>query len=381
VIPEQIEGSRASLNATLGYWLSKHVQKRRNTVRFLLPASDAQSLYSNEELLHAARCRFLCSPEGWGKDPTYRGLLQEFDRPLRQSLERYFNRFALLRKWNFQQSQNCVFEVEKIAKQGKDIPAAVEEQILSDLFDRDDFKTFVLNRAKDGDFVGTLMDDLLEPPPPNTGDAIPYLGEVKLYELVLDIAAEGALVLNVGGTWIGRRAEDANDEDAKRSVRARAFRIGQEMRQIQLGLPGAVGGGAVTVPQVPVIITPSNNTSTETAGGYGQTDTIENGAAKEPKVVREGPPENGWTATNNTLVEPPPVIAPVIQTKRTAEPATGINLSGAFEGWGVAVTQTIDTARIEFSGLTAQQMKQILQRIPSTFKATLEIAYKEEGES
>lgn len=381
VIPEQIEGSRAGLNATLGYWLSTHVQKRRNTVRFLLPASDAQSLYSNEELLHAARCSFLCSPEGWGKDTTYRALLQEFDRPLRQTLERYFNRFALLRKWNFQQSQNCVFEVEKITKQGKDIPAAVEEQILSDLFDRDDFKTFVLKRAKDGDFVGTLMDDLLEPPPPNTGDAIPYLGEVKLYELVLDIAAEGALVLNVGGTWIGRRAEDANDEDARRSVRARAFRIGQEMRQIQLGLPGAVGGGAVTVPQVTVTPTPADTSSTGVMGTYGQTGASESDKPKDPNVVREGQTENGNTATNNTPTGPSPVIAPAIQTKRTAEAATGINLSGAFEGWGVAATQTIETARIEFSGLTAQQVKQILQRIPSTFKATLEIAYKEEGES
>ena len=57
-----------------------------------------------------------------------------------------------------------------------------------------------------------------------------------------------------------------------------------------------------------------------------------------------------------------------------------INLSGCFEFWGVPTSQSIETARIEFSGLTAQQIKQILQRIPSTFKATLEIAYKEEGE-
>jgi type III secretory pathway lipoprotein EscJ len=71
---------------------------------------------------------------------------------------------------------------------------------------------------------------------------------------------------------------------------------------------------------------------------------------------------------------------PAIKSKRSEEPATGINLSGCFEAWGVPTSQAIETARIEFSGLTAQQIKQILQRIPSTFKATLEIAYKDGGE-
>jgi len=67
----------------------------------------------------------------------------------------------------------------------------------------------------------------------------------------------------------------------------------------------------------------------------------------------------------------------IAQTKRTDEPATGINLSGFFEKWGIASTQTIDSAKIDFSGLTAQQIKQILQRIPSNVKAKLEITYKD----
>ena len=99
----------------------------------------------------------------------------------------------------------------------------------------------MLKRAKDSDFVGSLMDDLTEPPPPNAGEAIPFLGETKAYESILDIAAEGDLVLNVSGTWIGRRAEDATDEDARRYIRSKAFRTGQEMRQIQLGLPVRLG--------------------------------------------------------------------------------------------------------------------------------------------
>src|SRR5208283_3027685 len=79
-------------------------------------------------------------------------------------------------------------------------------------------------------------------------------------------------------------------------------------------------------------------------------------------------------------VNSPSVTSHAVKSRKSEEPATGINLSGCFESWGVSSSQPIETARIEFEGLTVQQVKQILQRIPSTFKATLEISYKEQGE-
>ena len=279
---------------------------------------------------------------------------------------------AILRKWDFQQSQNCVFDIEKITEQGGEIPSAVEAKILSDLFDLNEFKDFVLKRAKDSDFVGSLMDDLTEPPPPNVGEAIPFLGETKIYEFILTIAAGGDIVLNVGGTWIGRRAEDASDQDTLRYIRSKAFRTGQEMRQIQLGLPGAVGGGAVTIAStatiagqpVPVIATPGT-----TNGNVG---------SFPPTLYNDGQTGSNVTAVLGKAA--PPVILPDTKSKKSVEPATGINLSGCFETWGISSSQSIESARIEFSGLTAQQIKQILLRIPSTFKATLDITYKEGGQ-
>lgn len=368
VVPDQIEGGATGINSTLGAWLAKHVQKRRNTVRFLLPAADTQSLFSDEEIIYSARCSFLCSREGWGSDTTYRALHQDFDRPLRASLKSRFNRFALLRKWDFQQPQNCTFEIEKITEQGVEIPKAVEEKILSDLFDQTEFKQFVLNRATDSDFVAALMDDIIEPPPPNTGEAIPFLGETKIYELVLDIAAAGAIVLNVSGTWIGRRSEDTTDEDARRYIKGKAFRTGQEMRQIQLGLPGAVGGGTVTVPKLPI------GGGTQPGNG-GIVLPIDGGTGTSGGGLIGVTGEPGGTTGPDVIVPPESLL--IIKSNKSEQPATGIHLSGCFETWGVQTSQSIDIARIEFAGLTAMQIKQILSKIPSAFKATLEIAYKE----
>jgi hypothetical protein len=380
VVPEQINGGSTGINAILGAWLARHVQKRRNTVRFLLSAADTKSLFADDELLYLARCSFLCSREGWGADSVYRALHPDFDRPLRASLKSRFNRFAVLRRWDFPQPHNCVFDVEKITDQRGEIPAVVEARILSDLFDQTEFRQFVLKRAGDSDFIGSLMDDLMEPPPTNAGEAIPFLGETKIYEWVLDIAAAGDLVLNVSGTWIGRRSEDVTDEDALRYIRSKAFRTGQEMRQIQLGLPGAIGGGTVTVPN------PASGGSTPAGTGgniFPVTSGIDNAyppAAEDKGGTLEeqgagGP--GGLVGSEGTFS---PASTSAVKRNRSEQPATGINLSGCFEKWGVHTGQTIETARIEFSGLTAQQVKQILQRIPSAFKAALEITYKNGGE-
>ncbi|MDR3555654.1 MAG: hypothetical protein P4L55_12930 [Syntrophobacteraceae bacterium] len=379
VIPDQIDGGQENIGACLGAWLAKQVLTRRNTVRFLLLAGDGKGLFTDGELSYSARCAFLCSRDGWGGDPTYRALLQDFDRPLRQALKNRFNRFAILQKWDFQQPANCVFEVAKITAQAGEIPSAVEAKIVKDLFDQEEFKTFVLNRAKDSDFVGALMDDLVEPPPPNSGEVIPFLGETRAYEAILDLAAEGLLVLNVNGTWIGRRTEDATSEEAGNHIRSKAFRAGQEMRKVQLALPGAAGGGTVTAETIP-------------AGGAKQeaAPTLAPGALPQPETA--GTPGVVFPAVGDTqqnggegdgslpVVESPAPQSLSLKIKKSQEPATGINLSGSFESWGVSSGQAIEKARIEFSGLTVQQVKQILQRIPSAFKALLEVEYKEGGE-
>jgi hypothetical protein len=258
----------------------------------------------------------------------------------------------VLRKWDFQQPQNCAFEIEKITEQGGDIPTAVEAKILSDLFDQTEFKQFVLKRAKDSDFVGSMMDDLTEPPPPNAGEAIPFLGETKIYEFVLDIAASGDLVLNVSGTWIGRRSEDATDDDALRYIRGKAFRTGQEMRQIQLGLPGAVGGGTVTVPNPPLGGTtqPGTGGTIPPAGGGTGTPYPPGTSGGGGTIGETGEP--GGTAGTGGIIPPEPI--PAIKTNKSEDPATGINLSAVSKP-GACHQPGHRNGRIEFS-LTAQQI-------------------------
>ena len=283
----------------------------------------------------------------------YRGLKEEFDKPLRDALKKRFDRFAVLRRWNYQQPDQCVFDVERVTAQGGEIPTAVEKSLIEDLFDPAEFQSLVSERAKESCLVGDLLDELTEPPPPDTHDAIPFLGETPILEEILKIVARGKIVVNVGGTWVGRLPEHSSDEDALRFVRSKAFRSGQEMRQIQLGLPALVGGTTVTGPGTPPpVLLPQPPT----------------GGGTQPPVV---PPVTPPT----TPIGPVPLVTGTTEIHRTDEATTGINLLACFEKWGVDPNTVLDMTKIEFTNLTVQQVKQVLSRIPSSFKASMEATF------
>jgi hypothetical protein len=371
VIPEKFSVDRTIINATLGGWLAKHVTKRRNTVRFLLGAPDVENLFLDKELIFLARCSYLCSKNAWGADGgIYYSLRNEFDRPLRNALQGRFTRFAIVRQWDYQQAKNCVFDVERFTEQGGDIPKAVEQKIATDLFDQTAFRNLVSVYAQDGEFVSSLFDGLAEPPAPGGGEAIPWLGEIGLYEQLLQFAAEGKIALNVGGTWIVRRPEETSFEDALRFFRNKAYRSQQENRNVQLGLPGVAGAGAIAPPPVAQPTPPGTQPSdgAPMTPVYPETPPMEGSPLAEPTTEPRIIPE---IPSFDDAVPPPPI------TKKTDAPISGINLSGCFETWGIPDDQGIDSVKVEFTGLTPRQMKQILIKIPSAFKAMMEISYKD----
>lgn len=358
VMPEPMLSRDGKRLEALGKWLASHVPAKRNTTRFLLLADGEKGIYQDTELLFCSRCSYLTSI-AWRDDPKYRGLKEEFDKPLRDAMKKRFTKFAVLRRWNFQQPDQCLFDVERVSAQGGEIPTTVEKTLVEDLFDPAEFQSLVLERAKESCLVGDLLDELTEPPPPDTKDTIPFLGETPIYEEILKIVSRGKIVLNVGGTWVGRLPEHSGDEEALRFIRSKAFRSGRELRQIQLGLPTVIGGTTVTGPVTqPPMLPPQ-----PPAGGGQQPSVI-------PPIVPPTEP-----------VGPLPTVAAAREVHRTPEATTGINLTSCFEKWGVDPSAMLDTTKIEFNNLTVQQVKQILTRLPSSLKASMEVTFtKEEGE-
>lgn len=392
VVPSPVLIPTSQSIPELGEWLAKHIGARRNTVRFLLPSTDATELYTDQDLLMLARCSYLTSI-AWKSDSKYRDLKEQFDKPLRDRLKARFERFAILRRWDFPQPSQCVFEVERHGASGGEIPTTVETKIRSDLFDPAEFQQFVLACAKESRVVRDVLEQLAEPPAKPTIEAIPYLGETAIYEEILKVAATGKLFLNVNGTWVGRLPEHTDNAEALQYLQQKAFRTGQEMRQVQLGHRDEIGGSTVTGSTRPTgsFSQPQSSgnyhvgvTSTTDGGGvtpltvlqptgYNQTVTtrgeVERLTPTFPVSAREG---NG-NYTPAAIPTPPPR-----KSQQTHEPTTGINLSGQFEKWGMAPSTQLTTAKLEFTNLTVQQLKQVLQKLPPACKAYLQVSYPED---
>lgn len=374
VIPSPVDISDNNNIAALGEWLAAHVPRRRNTIRFLLPAAGARSIYEDDEIVFAARCSYLTS-FAWKNDQKYRALSTEFAKTLRTSLQARFDRFAILRRWDFRSPKQCVFDVETIGAQGGDTSFKIEEKILRDFFDAAEFQRRVHDYARESWSVGRLLDELAEPPASSEVDAIPFLGDTAIYEELLKITAKGDIALNVGGAWVVRPRDVDDADKAYRTVRQQAFRSGQEQRAVELGLPGMIGGDTVPGPK------PQPTTVTQwpaPAAPAPAESTLRNGHGEQGYLMPQMQPTSSDVSLGT-------MTGPVVQskvrgskTRKTDEPKTGINLSGFFEKWGMSTSARLTSAKIEFNNLSVQDLKQILQRIPPSFQAMLDVTYEEE---
>jgi hypothetical protein len=363
VIPENIENQEDSLHTILGTWLVNHLSKRRNTVRFLLTRS---SLFTDKNLILLSRFCYLCSKEAWGQDKSYYALYNNFHATLENDLKSRFDHYAFLQQWDFQNIKRCSFEIQRLSVQGREIPKAVEDTIQSNHFDFEEFKTHIINDAKNSVMIKQIIDNYIEPPPTPELISTPYLKEEKLCELIFQVASSGAIVINAGGTWVGRQAEDADDKTSYDRIKRAIYKTANEMKNYQIALPEAAGSAAPIAPPFSGSFTPPQPVSSQTNPSW--TD-----GSSGDSVGCPSPPPYSVSPTQPSGVQ----SVPQMQTRSTG-PANSINLMGMFEKWNLSTNTPITNFTLEFADVDVGKIKQILQRIPSGFQAAMSITYEED---
>ena len=358
VLPAPITFDAQHHADALASWLIAHVPARRNTLRFLVPKAGTTPLFDDAELIFQSRCGHL-THRAWCSEPKYNNLKTEFDRPLTASLKTRFERFAILRRWDFQNPGQCVFDHEPVAELATSLPKTIEDKIKADIYDATEFEAFVLQFAASPRTVGDLFRELAEPPTVPTRDAFPFLGDTQTYEELLRLAARGRLAVNVNNTWFTRNHDDDDEEAAYRRIKSRAYRSGPEQRAAQIAPPSVAGGGAVAgTATPPPTTTPGTTTPTPVTPGQTPTGT-------PPGTI---PPAPGQTNLP---------LPPVTMTHRTTAESNTISLIGQLEAWGITPDKTLTSAKVEFTNITAQQLRRILQQIPSAHRANLEVSYEQ----
>ena len=352
VVPGAFNGN-AQINAEMGKWLKERVSKRRNSVRFLIQDGD-KDIFADHEMLFAARCSYLCSNEAWGSSPEYRALRSEFDKPLMETLRSRFNRFAVLRKWDYQNPSQCEFDIEHLEYLGVDAPGNVEDAIEKNVFDLTEFRQRITNAAKEGFKIGEVFEDqLLEP---GLGDVLAFLGEQKTLSHIQEMAAQGMIAMNVDGSWYRKEAGQTT-EVARTYIRSKTSRVGCELARILLGTVDAAGGGGVVTTPTPVTpVTPTPVTPVTPVTPTGTT-----------------------TVPGGDTLPPAPPLPPVPTTQtRHAAPTNGVTLTGNFEAWGLKPNQILKSVTLNIDGISVQALKSFLLRLPSANKASLDVTFDPE---
>jgi Protein of unknown function (DUF499) len=348
VLPE----SPDKLNPTLGRWLKDHLQRRRNTIRFLLPRSGFEKTFFDRDLLILARA-VLKAQEWSTQSPDFRDLQRKFQSELRDNLKKRFDRFAVLHKWNFSDPSSCEFDVEQLREQGSKIPAAIEDTLLNDVFVPEDFEDLVLAAAADNASLGKLLRELQEP---RAGGAtcIPWLGEVIMKEKLLRLCAQGKLTFDVRGNEKLQLMPGESADAAWTRLRSRLSYTGRQLDEIQLLLPSAAPiSGSASTPNLPEI-----SPKDELFGKFGEAGShggvSEGGAA--PIINR---PSSGGHSPSIFDDQRP-------RTKRNLSnpPTSALNLIGKLEGWGVNAATPISEVTVQLSLETGAQLRDFLRKLP-----------------
>jgi hypothetical protein len=364
VVPEEVD----KIGARLGRWVKDHLQKRRNTVRFLLPRSGSSSVFYDRDLLVLARAE-MKALEWSSQTPEYRKLHTKYQGELRDILKKRFDRFAVLHRWNFADPAQCEFHVEAVKATGVQIPEAIETALVNDLFVPEDFADLVLTAAGDNASVGKLLRELQEPRPAGQ-DCIPWLGETAMKERILRLCARGKIAINLRGMEY-LQAMPGEDEDAAwRRLRPKLSYTGRQLDEVFLLVPSAVpatGGAAPTGPTAP-----------PPGGLFGGGATPADPPVVNPPPGPGGgspPPGNGGFADGGSIFGGSP---PKSRTNLANPPTSPLNLIGKLEGWGIGPATAVSEITIKVSAATGAQLRELLKKLPDgmTFELSLE---KEDG--
>ncbi len=351
-----LPSSPSDIPGVLGPWLVNYVSQNRNMTRFLLPKADLPDIYADRSLLITARCALLAR-EWQQAEPQYRDLQKRFESALATELKSRFDRYALLATWNFQTPSACTFHVDFHGSTGSDIPAGVEANVRENHFAPEDFQKLSLEAAERGDTVRQLLTQLREPPLPGEL-AIPYLGDLPIFETVLRIVAKGKLAVNAGGRWYGREP-DESVEAAESRLRLRLGGFsGQTMLAVQLGEVSQVGGGGVAVP----VVTPPTSTTWQPAVPQPVP-----GGTVQPSPSPQAPTIN---FPQTPITDPLPLPSVV---RRSMGAKTGINLLGDLEKWALADGQKSTQASLTFTGLTVKELRDLCLKLPPKVQAELQV--------
>lgn len=346
------------LDVNLGPWLKDQVQRRRNTIRFLLPRDGVANIYYDAELLILSRA--VVKAHEWGsQSPEYRRLHKKYQKELRAIIEHRFDRFAGLESWNFTAPDRCRFFVETLGAHGSQIPDAMETCLKDDVFVPEDFERIVTAAADQNDSVAKLLREFQEPRP-NEEECIPWLGETQMKERIIRLCARGLVAINLRGMEYLQVEAGEDEEAAWRRMRGR-LGTGKHLEETFVLLPQAVPQthGLSKDPTSPGIPEPS------------PTDPYVDSTPQDVSLFDPTPHQpGGGTPLGGSSGTP--------RASYDTSPTSGLNLLGKVEGWNIGPATTVHNVTLKLDTASGAQLQKLLRSLPDGMTYGLSLQKEED---
>ena len=346
------------LDTSLGPWLKDQVQRRRNTIRFLLPRNGVVNAYYDRELLVLTRA--VVKAQEWGnQSPEYKKLHKKYQKDLRDKIQERFDRFAVLETWNFTAPRQCKFLVESFKAQGSRIPEAIETCLKDNVFVPEDFEQIVTAAASQNDSVAKLLREFQEPRP-NEEECIAWLGETQMKERIVRLCARGDIAINLRGMEYLQVEAGEDEETAWRRMRDR-LGTGKHLEETSVLLPQAV-------PQT-----------------HGVNKDQTSPGIPEPPPADPYP---GGTQPGESLFDPTPYqpgggtpldgSSKTTRTSHDAPSTSGLNLLGKVEDWKIGPATTVHNVTLKLDRASGAQLLKLLRNLPDGMTYGLSLQKEED---
>ena len=353
-------------NEVLGEWLAKNLQENRNTIRFLLPQVSSGDVFFDKELIILARAIYLA--KAWHSADSKAGygqLASNFRKEeLVPKLKSRFDRLAILRVWNYKDSSQCEFELDKINQQGDKIPEEIDRIIREEIFEPEAFEEYVGKLAESSESVGKLLRDLREPRP-GGNICIPWLGETEIKERLTKLCAAGVIAIDLRGVKILQAQPGESFDDAWQRMKRDPIGSGSHLNETLILKPDAAttSGGKQVVPGG------DNGQGTETATGGPGGAGVTNLFGGESDTPGEGTGTSGTEAGSGTTSG----TATVTTTSYCAPATSSLNLLGQVESWGINPGTNVANVRVLVEKMTGAQLQKLIKDLPDGVTYGLEL--------
>ena len=359
-----------SISETLGVWIKTHLQTKRNCVRFLIPRTGGSDIFRDSEVLTLARAVVLA--ERWQTDQSeYARYARIYKREIQKTLTSYFDRYAILDIWNYQDPTKCSFHVEYHRTTGQQILDKIENHIFSNLFVREDFEAIVDLAAKSHHNLGDLLKELREPRSDGSR-CIPWLGETKLKDEIIRLCARGRIAIDIRGIELLQARAGEDKENAWKRMRGK-LGTGRHLDQTQLLPPQSVpeAGNIATHGSAEPTVLPEQSTTPSTSSilsARSPTVTPFSTALPSADSSESLPDEEATEQPAKNIFARSPELEPYM-----SERTSPLNLIAEVESWGVGRRTQLREVSLGIAELTGAQLNELLKALPDGITYKLNI--------